>query len=89
MSKDGTSSGTVLVAFAIGAFVGAALALLYAPAPGAETRRRLSEKAREGRARAEDAARQGRDFVDRQRENITAAVEHGRETYEKIRKETM
>jgi gas vesicle protein len=51
------------------------LALLLAPASGEETRRILSEKAREGRDRAADAARQGREFLNRQRDTIATAVE--------------
>jgi len=77
------------MAFAIGAIAGAAVALLYAPAAGEETRRKLAEKAREGRARAESAAREGREFVNRQRENLTTAVEKGREAFQQARKETL
>ncbi len=89
MSRDGSSAGSVLVAFALGALAGAAVALLYAPAPGEETRRRLADRAREGRERAKGLARDGREFVQRQRDNLGAAVEHGRETFEKVRKETL
>jgi gas vesicle protein len=89
MSNNGSSAGQVLVAFALGAIAGAAVALLYAPAAGEETRRKLAEKAREGRDKASALAREGRDFVQRQRENIATAVEHGREAYEQTRKETL
>ena len=42
----------------LGTITGAAVALLMAPSSGEETRRLLAEKAREGRERANDAARQ-------------------------------
>jgi gas vesicle protein len=84
-----SGSGTVLVAFALGAVAGAAIALLYAPATGEETRRKLAEKAREGRERAEQLAREGREFMNRQRENLASAVERGREAYEQVRKESV
>jgi len=79
--ETGGSAGAVFVAFILGAVAGAAVALLAAPASGEETRRRLSEKAREGRARAAEAAREGREFVGQQRETITTAIERGREAY--------
>jgi gas vesicle protein len=88
MSDRGSSAGTVLVAFALGALAGAAVALLYAPSSGEETRRKLGEKAREGRERAESLVRDGREFVQRQRDNIGAAVQHGREAFDQARKET-
>jgi gas vesicle protein len=89
MASNGNSAGSVLVAFALGAITGAAVALLYAPASGEETRRKLAEKAREGREKAETLAREGREFFNRQRENVTAAVERGREAFDQARKETL
>ena len=85
MRDDGSGSGTVIVAFVLGAMTGAAVALLMAPAPGDEVRRLLAEKARDGREKANEAARQGREFINRQRETLTTAVERGREAYEQAR----
>ena len=55
--KDNGSggAGTVLLAFMLGAIAGAAVALLYAPATGQETREFIGEKAREGVRKAKDA----------------------------------
>ncbi|HEX5215385.1 MAG TPA: YtxH domain-containing protein [Vicinamibacterales bacterium] len=89
MSNNGNSAGAVLVAFALGAVAGAAVALLYAPASGEETRRKLAEKAREGRERAEEMARGGREFLTRQREQLASAVERGREAFDQARKESL
>ena len=53
MANDqGISPGGVVVAFIAGAAVGAAVALLFAPATGEQTREYLSQRAREGRERA-------------------------------------
>lgn len=51
-------AGTVLLAFLVGAIAGAAVALLYAPAAGQDTREFLGEKAREGVKKARDAYEQ-------------------------------
>jgi len=82
---DNGNSGSLLLGFALGAIVGAAVALLYAPAAGEETRRKLARRARETQERAGEVARQGREFVDRQRENLSEAVERGREIFEEGR----
>jgi gas vesicle protein len=74
-----SSAGSVLLAFIAGAAVGAAVALLFAPASGEETRDYLGQRAREGRERAADAARQGREMLNRQRDSITSAFERVRE----------
>ena len=89
MADNGSSAGTVLVSFLLGAAAGAAIALLYAPAAGDEMRRRLAEKAREGREKAEDLAREGRDFLDRHRDTIQEAVDRGREVFDEARKERL
>jgi gas vesicle protein len=84
-SDDGTAAGTIIMAFVLGAITGAAVALLTAPASGEDTRRVLGERAREGRERAEEAARLGREFLDKQRQTFGAAVERGRDAYEQAR----
>ena len=81
-NQDG-QAGAVLMAFVLGAVSGAAVALLWAPSPGEDTRRLLNEKAREGRERTRDAARQGREFVSRGRESLATAIDRGREAYER------
>ncbi len=79
------NSGSVMVAFIVGAVTGAAVALLFAPASGEETREYLGERAREGREKARQAMDQGRDYYARQRENVASAVERGREAFQQAR----
>jgi gas vesicle protein len=64
------------------------VALLLAPASGEETRRLLSEKAKEGREKASDAARQGKEFLNRQRDTLSSAIDRGREAYNQARSGT-
>ena len=78
-------AGAVLMAFVLGAVSGAAVALLWAPYAGEDTRRLLNEKVREGRERATDAARQSREFATRQRESVATAIDRGREAYQGAR----
>lgn len=82
---DAGAAGTIVVSFVLGAITGATVALLMAPATGEEIRRKLGDKAREGRERAGDAARQGREFVNRQRDTFSSAIERGREAYNQAR----
>ena len=83
MAKD--NSGSLMVAFVIGALTGAAVALLFAPASGEETREMLGQKAREGKAKAREAMEQGREFYRSQRENLVTAVERGRDAFQQAR----
>ena len=86
MARDeGAGSGSVLLAFVLGAISGAAVALLYAPASGRETREYLGEKAREGRERAQAAADKGREIVQQGRETLATAIDRGREAYQQAR----
>ena len=71
--SHGSGSNTVLVAFALGAVAGAAIALLYAPATGEETRRKLAEKAREGRDQANRAFERGKSAFDKARQAAGSA----------------
>lgn len=80
MADERNSGGAagVVVAFTLGALVGAVVALLYAPAKGEDTREMIAEKAREG-------AQKTRDFLKQQRETLSSAVERGREAYNAAR----
>lgn len=59
-ANDNVGGGAVLLAFVAGAIAGAAVALLFAPATGEETRDFINQRAREGREKVVDAARQFR-----------------------------
>jgi gas vesicle protein len=86
MARDnGNAAGTIITAFTLGVITGAAVALLVAPATGDEMRRVLGEKAREGADKASDAARQAREFADRQRGMVSTAIERGREAYQQAK----
>jgi gas vesicle protein len=67
-------SGALLVAFIAGALAGAAVALLFAPASGDDTREYLGQRAREGRDRAVSAFEKARDQYQK-----AAAAERDRE----------
>jgi gas vesicle protein len=82
---EGVGPGSILLAFILGAVSGAAVALLYAPATGRETREYLGERARESRDRAAEAAQKGRDAINQGRETLTTALERGREAYQQAR----
>jgi gas vesicle protein len=86
-NQNGIGAGGVLFAFVAGAAVGAAVGLLFAPAKGDETREYLSQRAKEGRDRATEAARQGREIVNRQRENLTTAFDRAREQFQAATRE--
>jgi gas vesicle protein len=85
MPNDSSGGGTVMLAFLVGALTGAAVALLFAPASGEETREYLGQRAREGRARAREAVEQGREAYQRQRDQLSAAVDRGREAFQQAR----
>ena len=68
------------MAFIVGAIAGAAVALLWAPTSGAETRRKLGDAIGEG-------SEKGREYLKQRREQFNAAVEKsvekGKDAYEK------
>lgn len=94
---DGFWAGLVL-----GAFVGAAAAFLFAPAPGEETRERLREQgivlreraevfSEEARRRAEEISQRGRELLEERVARLEALVEEaiveGKKAAEETRQE--
>jgi gas vesicle protein len=80
--SDDRGSGGVFFAFLLGGLTGAALALLYAPRSGRETREMLNGKLKEGADRGRDLTEQakvrGKAFMDEAGEY----VDRGREVLE-------
>ena len=87
------------VYFCVGCAVGAVAAVLLAPKSGPETVKYLSRKANEGtdyvkqrvddvRDKVTDAAERGKRAVRYQAENLSAAVDAGKQAYTKARETT-
>ena len=86
--------GSKISFFLVGLGIGALVGILFAPKSGEETREYLAQKADEGREyaqrkarelreRADDIIERGKGVATRQKESITAAVDAGREAYQR------
>jgi len=75
---DSARVGGYLTMFAIGAAVGAGLALLYAPRTGRETRELLAEKGREMQGKVHDTVQDAKGFVRGKEAELKAAFEAGK-----------
>jgi len=86
------NAGSKIGYFLVGMGIGALIGILFAPKSGEETREYLSKKADEGKEyaqkkarelkeRAEDLLERGKQVASRQKDQVTAAVEAGRDTY--------
>ncbi len=87
-----TKAGEKALFFIMGSFLGAAVALLLAPRSGEETRKMLATKTREGADffanRTKDVTDKtsglidrGRELLQQQRDQLTAALEAGKQAY--------
>lgn len=85
MSEDRNGASGVILSFLLGGLAGAALAILFAPRSGKETRDMLGEKVREGAERGrefrEKAVSRGREILD----DAGEYLEKHKETLEKRR----
>ena len=86
--------GSKVTYFLVGLGVGALVGILFAPKSGEETRDLLSKKADEGRdyaqrkarelrERAEDLVERSKQVASRQKDTLSAAVDAGREAYQR------
>jgi gas vesicle protein len=90
----GDNNGASKVAFFLaGMGIGAILALLFAPKSGKETREYISQKAEEGRGymtergrelrkQAEGTVDKAKEMVAKQKEQLSAALEAGKQAYQ-------
>jgi gas vesicle protein len=85
MASDDRGTSGILLSFMLGALSGAALAILFAPRSGRETREILGEKLREtadrSRKLGEQAIEKGREMA----EDATGYVDKQREALERRR----
>ena len=90
--SDGGDRTSKLAYFLVGGGIGAIVALLFAPRSGRETRDLIAQKAAEGRERMATTSRtvsdrvtnyidKGKEIVSSQKEQITAAIEAGKQAY--------
>jgi gas vesicle protein len=80
--------------FLVGLGIGSLIGILFAPKSGEETRESLTQKAKEGSEyarnkvrelseRAEDLVERGNQMISRKQEQISTAIDAGREAYQR------
>jgi gas vesicle protein len=88
------NTGSKISFFLVGLGIGALVGILFAPKSGEETREYLSQRADEGREyaqrkarelreRAEDLVERSKQAASRQKETLSAAVDAGRDAYQR------
>src|SRR3974390_1570047 len=86
--------GSKVSFFLVGLGIGALVGILFAPKSGEETREYLTKRAEEGklyaqrkarelRERADDLVERSKQAASRQKDSISAAMEAGREAYQR------
>lgn len=78
MSNDGRNNGlTLIFAFFTGLLTGAVLSLLYAPAPGKDTRQKIRDTSIQAKDKTLEIAHQASEAA---RENVQHLVDQGKES---------
>jgi gas vesicle protein len=91
MSEEATAGEKALY-LVLGAAIGAAAALLFAPRSGVETRKLIVTKAREGAdiiasrtkavaGKTNEYVERGKEILQQQRDQLSAAIEAGKQAY--------
>jgi len=91
-STEGRGHGDFVLGVVVGATVGAAVALLYAPMRGREAREMIGERVQQGVDRANAAidkgrelAAQGRGVVADARSAVGQALDEGKQVYRRVK----
>ena len=75
MSEKSNQVATVVSAFAVGALVGAAVAVLFAPRSGKETRALLAKKTGDIKGKVGEALNEAKEALSQKKAEILAAVD--------------
>ncbi|MBI4249863.1 MAG: YtxH domain-containing protein [Elusimicrobia bacterium] len=78
---ENRSTTETMVLLAIGGVVGAALGILFAPAPGKETRENVGNWLKDQKEKGEDMWKEGAEKLAAKKEQVKAAYAAGRESY--------
>jgi gas vesicle protein len=81
MNEVRRHGGDATIAFTVGLAVGAVTALLLAPAPGQETRRRLGDFTKRVGARVKDGVENARTHASDMKNRLGSAIEEGTKAY--------
>jgi gas vesicle protein len=90
--NDHSSTSGVLLSFVVGGLAGAALAILFAPRAGRETREIIADRMKDGLnrgrelgnnvvARGQSLRDDAVDFLEERKERLGAAIEAGQQAY--------
>lgn len=91
-----SSSASWLLSFVLGGLVGAAVAMLWAPKSGRQTRDQIKDMAQDAKEKAEDyygqmrekvstAMQKGSEVFQQKKSEMQETVEKGKEAYEKAK----
>lgn len=95
-NNENSSASGVLLSFVVGGLAGAALAILFAPRAGRETRELIADRVKDGldkgrHLKDEVVTRSQRlrddavDFVEERKERLGSAIEAGQQAYREAR----
>jgi gas vesicle protein len=99
VGSSGNGGGSKFSCFLVGVGFGAFLALMFAPRSGQETRDLLGSKAAQGRdymanrskdmrEQAEQMVGKAKDLVNQQKDQLSAALEAGKQAYQNEKSKT-
>jgi gas vesicle protein len=81
-------TSNVLVAFLAGAVAGSVVALLFAPASGAETRKNLAGGLKKAKDKAVDGLESAKEYAESHKAALKEAYQEGKDAYQRSLKKS-
>lgn len=85
MYEENSSPRSGFKIFAVGALIGAGIALLYAPQSGKETRKLIGKKAQLLKDKAQDTVENAQEFIKDRKADVAAVFNSGKELVEETK----